>query len=87
MFLSSLLDYIGIPSFRSKMPSTCPGRVKEETLPVVSKTVSFLSRELNGNGAFQGGLVSLGEVLGKAGCLDVAAFLLSLVPRPVYVTY
>lgn len=54
---------------------------------MVSKTVSFLSRELNGNGAFQGGLVSLGEVLGKASSLDVAAFLLSLVPRPVYVTY
>ena len=51
MFLSSLLDYIDIPSFSSKMPSTCPGRVKEETLPVVSKTVSCLSRELNGNGA------------------------------------
>lgn len=87
MFLSSLPDYVGIPSFHSKMPSTSPGRVKEETLPMVSKRISFLRRELNRNGAFQGGLVSLGEVLGKVGGLDMAAFLLSLVPRPVYVTY
>lgn len=54
---------------------------------MVSKRISFLRRELNRNGAFQGGLVSLGEVLGKVGGLDMAAFLLSLVPRPVYVTY
>ena len=35
----------------------------------------------------QGGLVSLGEVFGKAGSLEVTAFPLSLVRRPEYVTY